>query len=216
MATNNATNTSNPISATQGGTNLASTTANQILYSSSNNVIAGLASVNGGVLRTSATGVPSVDNTNFSVLSTGVQLKGNNANTTPPAGFKGQTFRGYISNSASIPLTSATTVTVTTINITAGIWDISALVGYVTGPTSTLTLAQASISATQSVIAANYGDDSVNHKPGSINVASQPVFVIPKFRVSLSGTTSYYLVANATFGTDTCAVYGRISATRVG
>lgn len=43
-----------------GGTHLSSTTINQILYSSANNVIAGLATTNTGALVTSSTGVPSL------------------------------------------------------------------------------------------------------------------------------------------------------------
>lgn len=60
MATNNATNTSHPIAVTQGGTGLSSTTANQILYSSGANTIAGLSSANTGVLVTNGSGVPSI------------------------------------------------------------------------------------------------------------------------------------------------------------
>lgn len=45
-----------------GGTNLSSTTANQILYSSSANTITGLATGNSGLLVTSAAGVPSIGN----------------------------------------------------------------------------------------------------------------------------------------------------------
>jgi len=41
----------------------ATTTANQLLYSSANNVIAGLATANNGVLVTSSGGVPSISNT---------------------------------------------------------------------------------------------------------------------------------------------------------
>ncbi len=42
----------------KGGTGLTSTTINQLLYSSANNVIAGLATSNSSVLATSSTGVP--------------------------------------------------------------------------------------------------------------------------------------------------------------
>ncbi|MBU4257729.1 hypothetical protein KKC04_04960 [Patescibacteria group bacterium] len=44
----------------RGGTNLSSTTASQILYSSAASTIAGLATANSGVLVTSGTGVPSI------------------------------------------------------------------------------------------------------------------------------------------------------------
>jgi hypothetical protein len=49
-----------PLSVTNGGTGLASTTINQLLYSSAANTISGLATGNNGVLITSATGVPSL------------------------------------------------------------------------------------------------------------------------------------------------------------
>lgn len=49
-----------PITVAQGGTGLTSTTANQLLYSSANSVIAGLTTANNGVLVTSASGVPSI------------------------------------------------------------------------------------------------------------------------------------------------------------
>jgi hypothetical protein len=54
---------SGQLGVTRGGTGLASTTANQLLYSSSNNIIAGLTSGNNGVLITSGAGVPSISST---------------------------------------------------------------------------------------------------------------------------------------------------------
>ena len=45
---------------TNGGTGLASTTINQILYSSATSTIAGLSTANNGVLITSNSGVPSL------------------------------------------------------------------------------------------------------------------------------------------------------------
>jgi len=51
------------IAVTSGGTGLASTTANQILYSSATSTIAGLATANNGALITSAAGVPSISST---------------------------------------------------------------------------------------------------------------------------------------------------------
>lgn len=63
-------NLSGTLTVTHGGTNLTSTTINQILYSSANNVIAGLVTANNGVLITSAGGVPSISST----LPSAVQL----------------------------------------------------------------------------------------------------------------------------------------------
>lgn len=52
-----------PVAVTNGGTGLTSTTANQLLYSSANNTIAGLATGNNGVLITSSGGAPSISST---------------------------------------------------------------------------------------------------------------------------------------------------------
>lgn len=52
-----------PLAVTKGGTGLTSTTANFLLYSSSNNVIGQITTANNGVLVTSAGGVPSISST---------------------------------------------------------------------------------------------------------------------------------------------------------
>ena len=49
-----------PLPVTSGGTGLAATVANQLLYSSATSTIAGLATANNAVLVTSAAGVPSI------------------------------------------------------------------------------------------------------------------------------------------------------------
>lgn len=54
---------SGTVGVTQGGTGLSSTTANQILYSSASNTIAGLATANNGILATNGSGVPSIGST---------------------------------------------------------------------------------------------------------------------------------------------------------
>lgn len=60
MANQSAINSAVPIPPTKGGTGLSSTTINQLLYSSSNNVIAGLATANSAMLVTNSSGVPSM------------------------------------------------------------------------------------------------------------------------------------------------------------
>jgi len=192
----------------------ATTTANQILYSSTASVVSGLATANSGVLATNASGVPSIDTTNFAVLSTGLQLKGNNTNTAPPAGFIGEQISSYLANPGT-GLSSTTTIALTSINLTAGVWDISCLVGYVASATTSFTKTQCSINTTQSVITANLGDSAISFQlPASIG--AQPTLAIPIFRALLSATTTYYLNVNATFTVGSFSAYGRISATRVG
>jgi hypothetical protein len=89
-----------------GGTNLTSTTANQLLYSSATNTIAGLATANNGVLITSASGVPSISST----LPSGIAAT-NMALTTPSLGaatatsinFGGSSLSDYVATTAWTP-----------------------------------------------------------------------------------------------------------------
>ena len=62
-------NSTSPLHVVQGGTGLASTTANQILYSSATNTIAGITTAGNSVLITSSGGTPSISAT----LPTAVQ-----------------------------------------------------------------------------------------------------------------------------------------------
>ena len=65
-----------------GGTGLASTTANQLLYSSATNTIAGLSSANNGVLVTSGAGVPSISSTLPAAVQGNITALGNITNAT--------------------------------------------------------------------------------------------------------------------------------------
>ena len=102
----------------------ATNAVNTLLYASSANVMGALATANSGVLTTSSSGVPSIDTTNFAVLSTGVQMKGNNTNTAPPAGFIGERIEA---SATAVSLLNNTNKTIASINLTAGIWDITGM-----------------------------------------------------------------------------------------
>ncbi len=80
MATNDMLNTANvPFVVTHGGTGLASTTANQLLYSSGTSVIAGLATGNNSTLITSAGGVPSISTTLPTLVQQNSTVMGTNS-----------------------------------------------------------------------------------------------------------------------------------------
>lgn len=188
----------------------ATTTVSQILYSSSSNTVAGLATANSGVLTTSSGGVPSIDTTNFAVLSTGVQMKGNNTNTAPPAGFIGEQIRGAATAQS---VTSTTPANITSISLTAGIWDISALTksnsSNATGTISQIGISTNSASFTGTVA----GDSTLTIQLAAYTAMS---LSIPSFRVTLSATTTYYLVGRSDAVSGTLTMDGRISGTRVG
>ncbi len=193
----------------QGGTGLTATTANQILYSSAANTIAGLATANSGVLTTSSSGVPSIDTTNFAVLTTGVQMKGNNANTAPPAGFIGEQISSVVSGVAMV---SATNKNVTSIVITAGVWSVTGIINYsnASGTGNTLQSSVSLVSVTHGTL----GDNSVQHSNVAGTQGSSGV--IPSYRITVAGSTTVYLVGLITIATGSIACDGRLSAVRVG
>lgn len=200
------------------GTNWVATTStypntnavSTLLYASAANVMSALATANGGVLTTDASGVPSIDTTNFAVLTTGVQMRGNNTNTAPPAGFIGQQIISNVT-SPGTTLTSAVIANVTSIALTAGIWDINAIIAFAVGTSATLiTGSIVTTTATNGVI----GNNRAQLCAALTNLDHQTVS-IPQFRVLLSGNTTYFLTADAIFAGG-CTAYGRISAVRVG
>ncbi len=202
------------------GTNWAATTStypdtnavSTLLYASSANVMAALATANSGVLSTNSSGVPSIDTTNFAVLSTGLQLKGNNTNTAPPAGFLGEQIRSFVT---AVSLTSPTPKSVTSILLTAGIWDVSAVLNFSPASGTVTTQASISISATNNTLGSNVGDDIIQYN-FSLGANGNMPLTLPSLRITLSSSTTYYLVGQAAFSVSTLTVNGRISATRVG
>ena len=133
------------------------------------------------------------------------------SNTT--TGCLGQQIRSYIASGSAITLTNNTPANVTSISLTAGIWDVSAIgafSGTITGTQTTV-----SISSTSATLNTNTGDATVS-SPNVPLVSSDLSLEIPTFRVAISATTTYYLVVNELFSAGTATAYGRISAVRTG
>ncbi len=138
---------------------------------------------------------------------TGGLLKGG-LTQAPSSGFIGEQIRASSNGSIS----STTAGNVTSISLTPGIWDVSAVINYAftTSATSTTT----GISATSATFTGTQGDNFVNNI-NAFGLNSQVSASIPSFRVTLTVTTTYYLVQQATFA-GTATAFGRLSATRVG
>lgn len=204
-------NASNPAYSTS--TYPTTNAVNTLLYASSANVMAALATANSGVLTTSSSGVPSIDTTNFSVLTTGVQMKGNNTNTAPPSGFIGEQIRSSVLVGSAVVLSNGTVANVTSISLTAGIWDVSLVAAFTGSGTATNLLAN--ISSTSASIVGNQGDNVVQTSISG-NANTDSYLTIPSYRVTLSSTTSIYLVVRALFASGAVTAYGTIRATRVG
>ncbi len=146
----------------------------------------------------------------FSTLSPAVIL-GVTSGSAPSAGYLGE----YISSVVTgVSINSGTPTSVANISITAGVWDVT-VTAQGTSSTNVATAFLIGISTTNNTFAGTGGDQKSQWNATVGNTANQSLSV-PSFRVLLSGTVTYYMVAQLNFATGTGAIAGRISATRVG
>lgn len=136
----------------------------------------------------------------------GCYLQGTSTNSSAIAGSVGE----YISNSATITTITANTQTnLTSISLTAGDWDVSG--SYTTAPAAgtTTNYSQGGISTTSAALPAN------NTFGGARIATTSSGYPVPTTRISISATTTVYLVGLVQFATSTMNMTGYISARRV-
>ena len=133
-------------------------------------------------------------------------------------GTNGEFVSSNIGFGSAVPLTSNTPANVTSITLTAGDWDIDASAYYKTNSTTNLTLAQFSISttsATQNLASPFYSQMNWNPSSGIVMGVNTFNLTTPRNRVSISATTTYYLVVNAVFTVATMSAFGYLAARRI-
>lgn|SRR5574338_5792 len=159
-------------------------------------------------------GNPVVSQANWS--SSGGQYRGFNGNTAPVAGFIGE----LISNTATTgTLTNSTITNVTSISLTAGIWDVCGVCFYATAGTVAGNTEWRATIATANNTLTGTGENGAAVDGGKIpvNGVNNVTCWVGPTRVSLAATTTIYLncrgSASITFTSVTCT--GIIRAVRV-
>lgn len=154
------------------------------------------------------------DTTNLRITASGLQVIGDLTGTPPPVSYRGQQISSVIASGSAITLSNGTPQNITSINLTAGVWDVSALAMF-NGALTGTQLALGIGTTTNSLTGVNFGDNGTA-TPTMPTASSVQNLSIPQYRVVISSTTTYYLVASAAFTVGTCTTYGRLSAVRVG
>lgn len=155
------------------------------------------------------------DGTNYQVygLPSGAQLPGTTTNDNANTGNLGQYATAECNNLA---LTTATDINCSSFSLTAGDWDLSAVCYYVPAATTTVTLGTCSFNTVITAVNNALGSYARQYWSPNTFVPNTPItIIIPNYRASISGTTTYYLNANMTFGTSTAALYGIQRARRM-
>lgn len=162
-------------------------------------VSAGGASITGGLIIASGSIVP--------VQTSGIT--GTTTNNNASAGSVGE----YPNNTTSgTSMTTGTPANCTSQSLTAGDYDVQGVVQFSPGASTTVSQLLAGISTTS----ATFGGFANNTVLGlTFTTGAAQTISTPVVRVSLSGTTTVYVVGQSSFGVSTMACNGFIRARRV-
>lgn len=146
----------------------------------------------------------------------GVALKGTGTNNNAASGQIGEIVYSNVVSGSAIALTSGIAANITSISLTAGDWDLSAVgCTNVGGSTTTsaynfwINTVSASFPASNTNLTPIVGANAIPTNTGQVfNVA------LPAGRISLPSTTTLYFSVQATFAASTLSAYGWVMARR--
>lgn len=134
---------------------------------------------------------------------------GTTTNNNAAAGYVGEFVSSQILFASAISISTGTPTNVTSISLTAGDWDVWGNILLIpTGASNNVLGGISTTSATMPNTSLIYIRQNTNTS------AAAQGFPVPYQRVSLSGTTTVYLVAQISFSTGACTVCGGINARR--
>jgi hypothetical protein len=132
------------------------------------------------------------------------------------AGSVGEYVITTVAVGSPVSLTTVTPANIASVSLTPGDWDVDGNVNYVATSATTAngSLWVAAIDATSVTLPTDGTEVQLN--PGANTTTSfKDGIVFPRKRISITTTTSVYLVTEVTFTAGTVGGYGMISARRV-
>lgn len=143
-------------------------------------------------------------------------IVGTTTNNNADAGVVGEVISASVASGSAISLTSTVPANVTSISLTAGDWDVFGQVA-ITGTASSLTRQRGGVSVTSATFplaSDTNGAESDQRATSGYPSIAGPNMSTGTARISLSATTTVYLVAQAGFSGGTSNAHGRIIARR--
>lgn len=150
----------------------------------------------------------------FSDTTKGVE--GTATNDSAGAGFVGQVIEATLLVGSAVSLTSGVAANITSISLTAGDWDVTGAVWFAgtnTGYSGT-TAGINTTSATLPTVPATTTSITIIGPAGSMSGTGSTYAPLKPCRISVSGTTTVYLIARQAFSGGTGTAYGNIWARR--
>jgi hypothetical protein len=145
------------------------------------------------------------------------QYPGEPSTSSATAGNVGEYVQGDRLPGSPLSLTTGTAASLTSISLTAGDWDVTGFVGLTPAATTNVTVSFGGISLVNNTIdtAPLRSVQQISPTTGGTVYNNAFSFTLPTARLSLSATTTVYLVATANFTVSTMTAYGSIRARRV-
>lgn len=149
-------------------------------------------------------------------LSSTTGIVGTTTNNNAATGSVGEYVNADLQYNASpIALSNNVGANIVSISLTAGDWDVFGLVGLNIAPTTVMVYVNGGASTISAAPPSNSNYAFyLTPLPASSTVYNGLSFPIPQYRLSLSGTTTVYLIVVASFGVSTCSAFGYLSARR--
>jgi len=179
---------------------------NQLAYYAANgSTVSGLTTANLGVLVTDATGIPSI--------SAGGQIPGTTTNNVANVGNVGEHISSTVLIGSAVGASTGSIVTVTSIVLSPGDWDVWGTVW--SSQSNTATQCAGGITPAASTLPTVPADDvSFAEITTTVPVFSDSVLSLSACIVPTAAPITYYLTARAFFPSGTVAFYGNIHARR--
>ncbi len=157
---------------------------------------------------TGSSGGGAVDSVTFNSTS---GIIGTTTNDAAAALSVGEYVTAATTYASPVSLSNNTAANITSISLTAGDWIVYGSGGIQNSGTNTSMIT--AVNTTSATLPTGIEDRAQFSFPGAgVNIVSLPVFVR---RMSLSGTTTVYLVGYSSFTTGASISWGTLSATRV-
>lgn len=132
-----------------------------------------------------------------------------------PAGYVGELISSTVAQGSAVALTNGTPLTITSITLTAGDWDLSGSVYLIPAATTNVTYLTGTFATTTNTVNLTPGFYFANYGAGFVPGANPFGYSLPVQRISVSTNTTYFLTAQSNFTVSTNAAFGVIRARRV-
>lgn len=140
--------------------------------------------------------------------------RGTTTNDDASAGQIGEYLESVVLTGAAVALTTGVSANITSLALTAGDWDVNGVTCFLMNAATVPVFVSTSINTVSATPATRPGGGI--HSMYTVQLAGATIFDLPTgvIRISLAAPGTVYLVANASFTTNTAAAFGKLQARR--